>query len=421
MSVNAGLSSQAFGYSAMVLVAFFYGSNYVPAKKCQTGDGMAFQWFMAVGIFFWTLLMMFLGGFVPAANPSVYCADTLLFNWWGVLGGAFWATGNVMVPKIIEFIGMGMGMLVWGATNFLVGWIIGLAGLGDVLAPATLVTPALNIVGGIVGVASMLIFAFIKPTLAPDAADATMARESLPHYGETSPLQAKHETPMKRNVSEGATFSSRFDSMLDHEIKEVSSDHHHHHYRDMAINEDHGGAEGDDGGAAPPGTYELFGRHLTPTQARFMGIGMAVLSGCFYGFNLIPFQIWTESVGPGGYGPLNYVFSQGLGIFLLASLVFMVYMLVNRSPQVFTASIMPSILCGMMWMIATVSWMFMNSSLSLAVGYPVGAITPNLVSSIWSVFYFKEIQGRRNLLLLCIGLLLLIVSVVLILLSKLNL
>ena len=77
-AVNTALQGDAFGYVAIILVGFFFGSNYVPAKKVPTGDGMAFQWFMCVGIFFWTLLMAFLGGFVPVVDPYVSCANTLV-------------------------------------------------------------------------------------------------------------------------------------------------------------------------------------------------------------------------------------------------------------------------------------------------------------------------------------------------------
>ena len=78
-TINTALSGPVFGYIAIILVGFFYGSNYVPAKKVPTGDGMVFQWFMAVGILFWTLLMTFLGGFVPVVDPYVSCSNTLVF------------------------------------------------------------------------------------------------------------------------------------------------------------------------------------------------------------------------------------------------------------------------------------------------------------------------------------------------------
>ena len=50
--------------------------------------------------------------------------------------------------------------------------------------------------------------------------------------------------------------------------------------------------------------------------------------------------------------------------------------------------------------------------LGYAQAYPLTSIGPALVSMLWSYFYFKEIQGRRNTLLLCIATCLVIVGVV---------
>ena len=44
---------------------------------------------------------------------------------YAVLGGALWATGNTLAVPVINLIGLGLALLIWGATNMLMGWATG--------------------------------------------------------------------------------------------------------------------------------------------------------------------------------------------------------------------------------------------------------------------------------------------------------
>ena len=44
------------GYAAVAIAVLFFGSNFVPVKRYDTGDGMFFQWVMASAIFAWGCL-----------------------------------------------------------------------------------------------------------------------------------------------------------------------------------------------------------------------------------------------------------------------------------------------------------------------------------------------------------------------------
>lgn len=46
-----------------------------------------------------------------------------------MIGGVCWAIGNVTAVPIISTIGLGLGILIWGTTNCLVGWACGRFGL----------------------------------------------------------------------------------------------------------------------------------------------------------------------------------------------------------------------------------------------------------------------------------------------------
>ena len=53
--------------SAVPLIAvLFFGSNFVPVKRYDTGDGMFFQWVMASAIFAWGCLYAAQFGAIPA-------------------------------------------------------------------------------------------------------------------------------------------------------------------------------------------------------------------------------------------------------------------------------------------------------------------------------------------------------------------
>lgn len=65
------------GFAALVLSVLFFGSNYLPVKQFETGDGMFFQLILTTGI--WSV------GFIVYAIrdfPKFYALP--------MLGGFFW-------------------------------------------------------------------------------------------------------------------------------------------------------------------------------------------------------------------------------------------------------------------------------------------------------------------------------------------
>jgi glucose uptake protein GlcU len=80
------------GYISVIGSSILFGSCYVPVKKFETGDGMFFQLMVCIGIW--------LAGFCLNAVrnfPKFYPLP--------MLGGFFWATGQVTVVPIIKLIG----------------------------------------------------------------------------------------------------------------------------------------------------------------------------------------------------------------------------------------------------------------------------------------------------------------------------
>ena len=44
-------------------------------------------------------------------------------------GGVIWCTGNCMTVYIIKQIGLGPGLVTWGTTALIIGWLTGFFGL----------------------------------------------------------------------------------------------------------------------------------------------------------------------------------------------------------------------------------------------------------------------------------------------------
>ena len=109
-SAAAG-GSEGVGYVAVAVAVLFFGTNFVPVKRFETGDGMFFQWVMCSAIFCWGLvLQLILFGLQPAGDcvPGVLGCRAALTNGrvdpyavkfipQAAAGGALWATGNTMV------------------------------------------------------------------------------------------------------------------------------------------------------------------------------------------------------------------------------------------------------------------------------------------------------------------------------------
>ena len=102
------------GFLGAITAAIFFGSNYIPCKQYDMGDGMYFQFVMAVGIW-----VMGFGYFVGEEPGTGY------FHPLALLGGMIWSIGNVLTVSIMKMIGMALGLSIWSGTNLVVGWVLG--------------------------------------------------------------------------------------------------------------------------------------------------------------------------------------------------------------------------------------------------------------------------------------------------------
>ncbi|XP_020849737.1 transmembrane protein 144 isoform X3 [Phascolarctos cinereus] len=121
------------GFISSAIAVVLFGSNFVPVKKIDTGDGMFLQWILCAAI--WTVSLV--------VNLLLHCP-----KFWplAMLGGCVWATGNITVVPIVKTIGLGLGLLIWGSFNSLTGWASSRFGWFG-MDPEDVSRPLLNYIG----------------------------------------------------------------------------------------------------------------------------------------------------------------------------------------------------------------------------------------------------------------------------------
>lgn len=295
----------------------------MPTKKYPTGDGMSFVWVFASGVMCVGFISIFINGeavFVPT----------------GILGGSLWALGNLCVIPIVQSIGLGLGMLIWGGTSLCTGFFSGKFGLFG-LHEDDVHHNGYNWGGIVCILCALLVFFFIKPEL----------DEEKHSYGSINGKDEEcHDTP------------------------------HHEHREEKKL-------------------LDFLPKKIQPAVGCLLG----VFSGVLYGVNIVPMKLWSQDQNPPPK-PLAFVLSQFMGIYLFSTFVYIVYNLVKRPPQIFPEGILPSFVSGAMWGIAQCGLMMATQILGFTVGFPIGSTGPLVVSSFISVVFFREIRGKKNLGLL---------------------
>ncbi|XP_006867981.1 PREDICTED: transmembrane protein 144 [Chrysochloris asiatica] len=165
--MNNNGTDLATGFISCFIAILLFGSNFVPLKKYDTGDGMFLQWVLCAAI--WLVAL--------AANLILHCPKFWPF---AMLGGCIWATGNIAVVPIIKTIGLGLGILIWGSFNALTGWASSRFGWFGMDAQEVS-KPLLNYIGAGLSIISAFIFLFIKSEI-----------PSTPCSMETTPLMSEH-------------------------------------------------------------------------------------------------------------------------------------------------------------------------------------------------------------------------------------
>ncbi|KAM4674752.1 transmembrane protein 144 [Amazona ochrocephala] len=158
----------AIGFTSSTVAVLLFGTNFVPVKKFDTGDGMFFQWILCASIWIVSLVVNLIQN-CPRFWPLA------------MVGGFVWATGNVTVVTIVKTIGLALGLLIWASFNLLTGWASSRFGWFGI-DPEEVSRPILNYIGAGLSLLSAVIFLFIKTEVQSSSASL----ESTPLLRESS-------------------------------------------------------------------------------------------------------------------------------------------------------------------------------------------------------------------------------------------
>ncbi|WAR19836.1 TM144-like protein [Mya arenaria] len=168
------------------------------------------------------------------------------------------------------------------------------------------------------------------------------------------------------------------------------------------------------------GLFGLFGTNSDPPDNKALndigvilavcsGIILSLVSGIFYGQMFTP-SIYIQDNYKTADGhkasqeALDYVFATFSGILATGTVYFLIYAAIQKNhPKIYPRAILPGFISGTMWAVATSGWFVANKVLSEAVAFPIITTGPGVIASILGVLVFKEIKGRRNILILMFG------------------
>ena len=448
--------SAVVGYISMLVAVVCMGSNFVPLKGIRIGDGMFFQFCMCNAIFITAIPVLIIQGFPPIHGLALF-------------GGALWCTGNILCPLAIKFIGMGLGLILWGCTSMLFGWASGTFGLFG-LSKQDIRDPVLNAIGVVISILGFFIYMQVKTVDTSVDAQRFSNRKAQIEYRKLVVAQAQsallREQDEEYNILTGgdtrrSSLTFREDeapraSVTFRDITDHSPEHASLLYRDsdmerpsMNVGPDgEGEAVGDDevdefnplafgvdtrerllsnqsnltGLSTASTKSRSIGDDWSLERKRAVGIACAVVAGIFFGCSFDPAQYVIDNKYDGNDNSLNYVFSQFLGILLTSWFYTVVYSCYHHfrgsKPFINAESVLPATLSGAIRGVALIAWFTANGELGFPITFPIVTAGPGLIGALWGILVFKEISGKRNLIVLGVAVSVTILSMALIALSR---
>ena len=348
-----------------------FGTNYLPVKQYDVGDGFFFQWCLCIGIWLVGVCIDLLHPKPPPFEPLA------------ILGGIIWCTGQLAVVPIVQTIGIAKGLIIWGSTAMLAGWACGVFGLLGVSSQAAAVHSwALNVAGLVLCLASLAASILIRPSVSPGGGGGG--------GGGGGRLQQRWQRLRQRAAARVQPLEQKL----------------------LAGIEDVPSLEGAPAIAAAIGPEWL--RRLSPPQRSAVGVGLALVAGLFFGTNFNPSQYVIDRAGTAAWPHasthgIDYVHAQFSGIALASTVYFAVYCAATRNrPAVLPQVALPALASGIMWGVADALWFVANEKLGFVVAFPIVFAGPGIVASLWSIFLLRELEGARNYLLTAVVALLVI-------------
>eukprot|EP01107_Rhizomastix_libera_P001011 TRINITY_DN11848_c0_g1_i1.p1 TRINITY_DN11848_c0_g1~~TRINITY_DN11848_c0_g1_i1.p1 ORF type:complete len:349 (-),score=58.25 TRINITY_DN11848_c0_g1_i1:135-1181(-) len=347
---------EIFGFIAALIASLGFGSNFVPAKRIDTNDGIFFNFMTCLAISIAGYGVLAFQGFPPVVPLAI-------------LGGVLWATGNALCVVVIRLLGLGVGVSVWSIAGLLVGWCCGSFGLLGVRpqVPSNLI---LNYCGVVFCIVSVPVFALIPTSLSEKKTD----------HVDLENFQNHEEKSRDGNSMDGNSMdaNSRIIPKKSGLLKLIDG--------------------------------------LSPTKKKILGFALSLLAGVCFGTNYLPVQ---RSIDQGASSnPLDLLFSHFSGVLLAATAILLIYSIAMRNhPFVSSEIVLSGFAGGLIWATADIAFFVSVSRLSFVIAQPITSTLPGVFGAMWGLI-FREIRGKKAITILLLAILCSAIGVVLISFSK---
>lgn len=152
---------------------------------------------------------------------------------------------------------------------------------------------------------------------------------------------------------------------------------------------------------------------------RIICLLLTIFVGFLYGNFLTPIN-YIIANEPGALPDVrSYILSYCLGSFVTSTVIFFGYCIAKKNTPLVNAELsMPSLVSGILYGIAVTTFFMANQHLDQVIAYPILSKAPGIIVSLWAIFLFKEIQGKKDIIQLYIGIAVTLLGIGFISLSK---
>lgn len=365
--------NMTFLIGVVIISMLCFGTTFVPLRSIQVTNYAFFQWVMCNAIL------------LTAIPWALANRNNSLLEPIAMMGGVAWCLGNYLTPFIIERLGLGIGSLLWSTVGMTSAWASSMFGIFGIRRQYVHL-PLLNCLGVVLIVSGGCLLSQVKVKI-----NKIQEKQSAVTVPTADDQTVDESGPLRR--------------------EEVQ--------------------------ASSPSTKNESNNRNTPTNIIAVtstreGIAMCLVAGFLHGVAFNPAQFVVDHSEDLYLRTSNLILSHFAGIAYTSVLLYFLatfhYSYTNPPPNntrrafisfrpVEQTIILPGALCGILWGVATIAAFTTIESLPLSITYPLISAGPNVISTIWSVFYFKEITEFKDLCILAGGVALLIAGLTCICLS----
>jgi hypothetical protein len=441
------MGSEVLGLVSVLMAVLLFGSFAVPVRWSRTGDGIFFQWMMCSAIFFVGIIIHFVQCAV-GRNAGIDSIEHTCpqFEPLAALGGAIWCISNLLLVPLMDVLGVGLTMFLWGMWESNAGWLptrFGLFGLNQ----EAVSSPGLNYAGAGMILLSLLVLTGVQPNVEAAAAGSEAGGEAKPSAATHPGVGSINAPGPGAALAPSESHAAANDYTQSSSAPPAAQDGLRRRLLQDAVAEDVEAGDvapprGDDAvdaavtlnrsGATPHGPHvQAIGQaqegpqegrevkwtdRLTPLQRKVFGAAACAVAGCLSGSTFTPVQYivdhtsnYAASGSPASAAPfpgastalVDHLHAHFTGIWLTSTAVLLLYLGVTRNrPQVHVEAIPAYLLAGGIWGVAMLFWFLGNANLSIVVSFPLVTLGPGIVSMLWGVLVWREVQGARNYALL---------------------